>query len=224
MQLTIDIDFNQLLQDTVNSEQLKNRVSKAMEEAIVNAITDNIGYSSPFRKKIAEQIAELLPHGLDKSDITKYQQVLNDLMLASVNSINSDTLRTALEKSHQLLIENTPPTIKLSELLEVIDADQTLCRAELELSEKQYAHLYLFNNELMSYSHKYQAEIQIHCNGDGEVYSLKMDDEFITPGKPVTVITRADTLLMALYTNRTKLIIDMDADDVEYFPQCDNDD
>lgn len=232
MKLEITIDIETAINNALRPEALQPILDKHITTAIDTAIRSATGYQSQFSKALEEQIKAALPHGLHISDVAKFQQVLNAAMNRTVQSCNEGAVRVALERAVQSVMPDVPPVLKLSELLK--EARHGFHKGE---QEEFYAHyepsthgdggwLYLDENERPGSSLyarppqyradlKYSAKHRLAINGTGDVYTLRLDGTDITPASLPDVIGRFKSLLLAMYVGRTRLEIDIDADDVE---------
>ncbi|WP_423454322.1 hypothetical protein [Ottowia sp. VDI28] len=225
MDITINLDLPSILSQAVSAERVQPLLDKAIGEAIKDAINSATGYRSEFRKQIEAQLTEGLPHGLELDDMAKFQQVLNQALTSAVHGSNAAAINVALAKAVQDVMPDTPAVMKLSELLQAARdgfnrEDGGAFYALYEKSEYGGSHLYLDSNPSPGRGYgvgngKYSAHYSLDVNGDGDVYALKMQDKQITPASRPTVISRFDSILMAMYVGRTRLEVDMDPDEVE---------
>ena len=229
--MQINIDVEALLAASLTAEKLAPVLDKHIGDAIKSAISDATGYSSPFRKKLAEQVAEALPHGLALDDAVKFQHCLNQSLRSALQGFNNDAVQTALDEVARDVLPDVKPVLKLSEFM-------TIARDGLHKEEHEafYAYwepseyssgggwLYLDSDEDVgssTYSYtrgaegrKYSASYRLAVNGDGCVYTLHLNGKDITPTSRPDIISRFDATLMGMYVGRTKLELDIDADDV----------
>lgn len=225
--MQINIDIETILEASLTAEKLAPVLDKHIGEAIKSVIADVTGYSSSFRKKLAEQIAEALPHGLGVSELVKFQHCLNQALKTVIDSANNDTIQAALDAAVRQVMPDVKPVIKLSELMDI--AREDFHKAQ---EEAFYAHwepstysggggwLYLDGDENVgttslygsgSTSRKYSAKHRLAVGSDGYVYSLHLNGKDVTPSSRPNIISSFDDTLMALYVGRTKLELDMDA-------------
>lgn len=219
MELTINLDLQTLISQSVSVKRIQPLLDKAIEDAMKDAIRDATGYSSPFRKAIAQQLLDAMPHGLGIDDVAKFQNVLNDELTRAVHGENAKTIQVALAQAAQQAIPNTPASIKLSELIK--EARGSFLKEEHEAfyahwEDSQYGGggwLSLDGDEDCRSEHC--AAIRLAVTKEGEVYSLRMYGKNITPQSRPDVISRFESLLMAMYVGRTRLEIDCDEYAVE---------
>lgn len=231
MDITIKIDIEKAIAGALTPEKLAPILDKHVTEAITSAISNATGYDSDFRKTLKEQIKDAMPHGLRVDEATKFQHILNGAINAAVSGANNDAVRTAIEKSVVGSIVSAPSSIKLSEFMQLVRDG-----IHVEGGAKFYAyldsdyglhHLYLdkdpapgsstsFRGDYRSREdRKYSAAYSLAFNKEGEVYSLKLDEKVITPASLPNVIGSFDALLMSMYVGRTRLIADIDDDEIE---------
>lgn len=227
MNLNITIDLESAVAKALSPEKLAPILDKHVTEAIADAVRDVTGYRSEFREAVKKQLAELMPHGLDLSDVAKFQQVLNDSLRTAVQCANQDAVSTALERAVKDVMPDVPPVLKLSELMDAARHglgrdDHEAFYAFLDISEYGTGHLFLDGDENPgSRSHgtreskKYSARYQLAFTKEGEAYALHLDGRAVTPKSRPDVISAFDSMLMALYVGRSRLDVDMDEDDVE---------
>lgn len=225
MKIEINIDLEASVAAALAPEKLQPILDKHLTEAITSAVRDATGYNSEFQKGLKEQMKQVLPHGLGIDDVVKFQQVLNASIRNVLQGANSDAITTALNACVQEALPDVPKELKLSELLE-----EARGGFHKEKHEAFYAfwdpsehggggHLYL-DDDVMPGSRydgrggrdgvKYSAKIRIAVTEEGEVYSMRFGGQEITPASRPTVISRFDSLLMAMYVGRTRLVVDMD--------------
>lgn len=230
MNITITLDLPGIIAQACAAERLQPLIDKAISEALKSAIGDATGYNSEFRKTMAAQLAEALPHGLGADDVAKFQQVLNLTVTRHVHDANAATVQTALDKMMHDVMPDVPAVVKLSDF--VADARAGLHK---EQHEAFYAYwepsphgggwLYLDDDENPGHSGygsktrdredmKYSADYRIAVNNHGEVYALRLDGKEVTPKSRPDVVGSFEATLMAMYVGRTRLEIDCDDDDV----------
>lgn len=230
MKLEINLDLEAALASALSPEKLSPILDKHIAEAVTTAVRDATGYNSAFSKALKEQLAATLPHGLNLDDVAKFQQVLNHSLAGLVGGMNAEAVNTALRKVAAEALPEVPAVVKLSELL-------AQCRDGFHKEEHEAFYalweqntygggwLYLHSDPSPSstmYSRtrdreasKYDARYQLAVSDKGEVYALKLDGRQITPASRPDVIGHFDAILMSMYVGRTRLEVDMDADDVE---------
>lgn len=230
MNITITLDLPGIIAQACAAERLQPLIDKAISEALKSAIDDATGYRSEFRKAMAAQLAEALPHGLGADDVAKFQQVLNLAVTRHVHDANAATVQTALDKMMRDVMPDVPAVVKLSgfmkEAREGLHKEQhEAFYAYWEPSPYGGGHLYLDDDERPGCGGygsqtrdrkdmKYSADYRIAVNKDGEVYALRLDGKDVTPKSRPDVIGSFEATLMAMYVGRTRLEIDCDDDDV----------
>lgn len=226
MEIKIDLDLPALISNAVSAEKIQPLLDKAISDAIKDAINDATSYHSPFRKELATQLKEAMPHGLAIDDIAKFQHVLNSALTSAVHGENAKAIQAALAAVAQKCTPGVPESIKLTELLKEA-RDDFHCEqheafyAEFEPSDHGGGWLGLDSNENCCSRHF--AEIHLGFNKDGTIYSLRMDGKDITPRSQPDVISRFDSLLLGMYVGRIRLELDCDENDVRYAAQAQDD-
>lgn len=222
MEFTFNLDIKAIFEQATAPERIQPMLDEAITKALKEAIRDATGYSSDFSKRLKEQMAGALPHGLGVDDVAKFQHVLNAEVTKAVAGVNAETVRTAMAKAVGDVLPDVPQRVKLSELLKLArdgfhKEDHEAFFAELE--ESDYGGWYLALDEDEHCRGRFLANFQLSINEHGEVFAMKFDKEDLTPSKRPTVITRFESVLICLYTGRTALDIDMSPDQVEYAAQ-----
>lgn len=230
MEITLSLDLPGIITQACAAERLQPLIDKAIGEALKSAIDDATGYRSEFRKTMAAQLAEALPHGLGADDVAKFQQVLNMAVTRHVHDANAATVQTAIDKMVRDVMPDVPAVVKLSDFVK--DARAGLHKepheafyAYWEPSHYGGGHLYLDYDEHPGSGGyrsktsdredaKYSADYRIAVNKDGEVYALRLDGKDITPKSRPDVVGSFAATLMAMYVGRTKLDVDIDDDEV----------
>ncbi|NYT68766.1 hypothetical protein [Pusillimonas noertemannii] len=233
MEIKINLDLSAAVSNALAPENLAPILNKHVTEAITNAIRTATGYRSEFSEALEAQFKEHMPHGLGLDDVVKFQHVLNEALKGAVHGANFETVNAALAEAAKSALPEVPAMVSMSELLKMARESLTYEEGEAfyalyEESDHGYRHLYLDRNPKVGSasfgiytreSNKYSADIALSFNKEGEVYSLKFRDGHVTPSSRPTVISRFDSILMAMYVGRTRLTVDMDADEVEYAAQ-----
>lgn len=231
MKLEIHLDLEAALAGALAPGKLGPILDKHIAEAVTTAVREATGYNSAFSKALKEQLAGAMPHGLNLDDVAKFQQVLNHSLAQLVGGMNADAVNTALRKVAAEVLPEVPAVVKLSELLK--EAREGFHKEEHEAFYALWepatygggGWLYLHGDPQPSSSltfsgrsregSKYDARYQLAVNDKGEVYALKLDGRQVTPAARPDVIGHFDSILMSMYVGRTRLEVDMDADDVE---------
>lgn len=218
MKLEINLDIKSAIDTALSPEKLNPILQKAINEAITRAIDDATGYRSEFRKTLEDQIKTAMPHGLALDDLAKFQHVLNNAMSKVVDAANNETVKTAMEKAVKSVMPDVPTRIKMSDLVKAARDG-----FHKEQHEAFYAHyresdwgggwLSLDDNEDCRSEHS--AEIHLSINEKGEVYSLKMNGDHVTPTSMPNAIGHLESLVLSMYVGRTTIEMDIDADDIE---------
>lgn len=231
MDITIKIDIEKAIAGALAPEKLAPILDKHVTEAITSAISNATGYNSDFRKALSEQLKDAMPHGLALDDVAKFQHILNQAMQSAVSGSNLSLVQTALSQAVMDTLPTLPATVTMTELLAMARDD--FCKEDGEafyayLEESEIGggggFLYLdsdatpgkghFGREKTRAEAKYSAQNALHFNKDGDVYALKLDGVQIKPASLPTVISRFDTVLMSMYVGRTRLIADLDDDEI----------
>lgn len=228
MKLEINLDFEAAIAAALSPEKLGPILDKHIVAAVSSAVQDVTGYRSPFAEALKAQMAAALPHGLSIDDVAKFQHVLNQTITSLAQGMNAEAVNAALRKAAASTMPDVPSVMKLSEFLE-----EARDGFHKEKHDAFYAlwepsdyggggHLYLDSDadfgessRYGSTKSKYSAERQLAVNEAGEVYTLKLDGRAVTPASRPDVITRFDSILMCMYVGRTRLELDIDADEVE---------
>jgi hypothetical protein len=225
--MQINIDIEPIVASSLTAEKLVPVLDKHISEAIKSAISDATGYSSQFQKALKVQLAEALPHGLGGDDLVKFQHYLNHALKKVLDGANNDTIQAALDAAVRQAMPDVKPVIKLSEFIDI--ARYGFYK---EKHDAFYAYwepcehggggwLYLDEDEnpgsrrySIADDKKYSAKHRLAVSKDGSVYALRLDAKDITPSSRPDIIGTLDTVLMAMYVGRTRLELDIDADDV----------
>ncbi len=229
MDLIISIDLEKAISSALAPDKLAPILDKHINEAISSAVREATDYNSEFRKGIKEQMKAALPHGLGIDDMVKFQHVLNASLRSVLQGANEDTITAALKQCVEEVMPDVPAELKLSKLLEEAREGFGKERHEpfyafWEPTDYGGGRLYLDREERPSKGYgghgsresvKYNAEFNLAVNSEGEVYAMRLCGQDLTPSSRPMVITRFESILMAMYVGRTRLIVDMDDDDVE---------
>lgn len=223
LNLSIDIDLESVLAKALSAEKLEPIINKYLAEAVTSAVESATGYRSEFRKKLAEQLISVLPHGLESGDVVKFQHILNKAMTDVVNCKNQDAVTLALEHAVKRVMPDSPTAVKMSELLK-----EARSYFGTEPTESFFAYyetdpsgegwLYLDSDLTAGYGNditavKYRAKYQLAFNSTGRVDSLQLDNVEVSNSYPA-VVSMFETTLMAMYVGRTTLEVDMTPEEV----------
>lgn len=227
MEIKINLDLQEMISNACSAEKLQPIISKAITETVKDAIESATGYRSAFRETLKTQFAEAMPHGLNVSDVVKFQQLMNSAMNDLVLAANNNTIKTAMDAAVEKAFPNLPARIKLSELMKEARSGLHVEEGERFFAcydEGNYGCGHLFLDASDSCRSKHDASIRLSFSKDsGSVYRLKLEGENITPSSRPTVIDRFDSLLMALYVGRSTLEVDIDSDEVESLSDAQDD-
>lgn len=232
MKLEINLDLEAALASALAPEKLAPILDKHIAEAVTSAVRDATGYNSAFSKALKEQLAEAMPHGLKLDDVAKFQQVLNHSLAGLVGGMNADAVNTALRKVAAEALPEVPAVVKLSELLkearegfhkEEHEAFYALWEPDRHGGTGGWLYLHsdrspgttIYSSSRSRESSKYDARYQLAVSSSGDVYALQLDGRQVTPAARPDVIGHFDSILMSMYVGRTRLEVDMDADEVE---------
>jgi len=220
MKIEIDLDLPSIVSQAVSTERLQPLIDKAIGEALKSAIENATGYRSEFRKAMEEQLAAAMPHGLHLDDVAKFQHLANAAFSDLVAKFNQEAVAAIFEKTRAIPLPDVPKVIKLSELLKdardglhVYD-DARGFFAELRQSEHSPGTHYLSLDGDANAS-RYRAAYELAIDENGNVYSLKIQGNRITPSFMPDVIGSFDGALLSMYVGRTRLEIDVDEYDIE---------
>lgn len=232
MEIKLELDLPSIIAKAVSAERIQPIVEKAISDVVKSAIDEATGYRSDFRKRVTEQLTAVLPHGLALDDVAKFQHVLNDAMRKFVHDANNAAVVTAIDQAVKSVMPDVPAVIKMSELIDMAresfgKSEQEAFYAHFHSSSSGGGWLYLDsdpnpgrNSTYTSSSRpredrKYDATYCFAFTDDGQVYSLKMKNQVVTPATRPNIITPFDATLMAMYVGRTSIEADMDDADVE---------
>lgn len=223
--MKIEIDLSAAIAAALAPEKLQPVLEKALNGAVADAINSATGYNSAFRKTLCDQLTEALPHGLDADETVKFQHVLNAAMNSALRDFNGATVQTAINRVLSDAMPDVPARLKLSELLELaregfLKEQHEAFFAALESQSHGYYTLALDSDEDHSRSGMHRAAVFMQINGEGEVFALRQRGEDMTPSSKPTVIGQFDAALVALYVGRTRLDMDIDADEVKSLAQA----
>lgn len=220
MEIMIDLDLPAIIGAAVSAERMQPIIDKAVAEAVKDAIGEATGYRSAFRAELKRQLSEAMPHGLSIDDCAKFQHMLNQAVSEAVGGSNAQAMQAAMRTAIKAVIPDVPERIKLSEFMEAARSgfhkdDHEAFYAHMEMSEySSGGWLSLDDDE--NCRDKYRAKMRLAFNGEGDVYSLRLDGRDITPKSLPNAVGNFDGLLLSMYVGRTSLELDIDADDVEY--------
>jgi hypothetical protein len=217
MEITLSLDLSGMLSDVLAPDRLRPIVDKAIMKAVESAIDQATGYNSKFRKDLALQLGDALPHGLSVASTAKFQHVLNTAVASAVGHFNADTVAAALHESVRSILPEIQKDINLSDLMKEA-RESSLGGAGSFFAEMEHygnGGVVIFLDHKKTHSSRYSSEIILQADDSGNVYSLRLNSKTVQPLSLPSAIGRFESLLLALYTGRSRLVIDMDEDEVQ---------
>lgn len=226
MEIKLNLDVNEIISSAVSTDIVKPIIEKAIKSVIENAICSATGHNSAFRKGIEQQIKEAMPCSIQIDDVAKFHQVALAELNQAVHGANSEIIKDLFKETFSRMIPNVPAQVKLSDLIKSA-RNNFYNGAEgfyacLEEDSKYGGGWFSLDNDPDCRS-DYLAKIRLGFNKDGDVFSLRLDNENITPNSRPDIISKFDATLLSMYVGKTSLIIDINADEVEELAQSQED-
>jgi hypothetical protein len=166
-------------------------IEKAIEaqinKTITEAVSEHLRSYSDFGKQLNAAVKTALAVDMDHLSLPRYNDLIVKLVRASVAANVDQTLAARVQGQIEELLQPAPAEIKLSKLIEDFIKhaaennydDHEFISLHVERSTgitEGYVGIYLDKAPRKS---KYSCAIQIDCNREGEIYSLKIDEKEI---------------------------------------------
>lgn len=112
--LILDTLVQQVIQERINSGDVRKQIEKAATKAIDDAIDSAFGYSSPFRKSMEASIKEVLPV-TNPTDLSAFAHAVREVITAKLGSVADETAAKHVGELIESLLPDDP-IITLGEL------------------------------------------------------------------------------------------------------------
>lgn len=207
----------------VASGAIEAAIQEQIGKAVTGAIKDQIsGYNSDFSKKINERVKALIDVNLDEIDLPSYRQLIADIIKKRVGAVMTTEFTEKLDKDIGELLQPAPAEITLENLLEEFKASKKGAHNAYELSGNRFTLIIERNERLDGYmdvyldeephKEKYSCDIHFRIKDAGEVWGLKLNGDDLKSKIFVGPMFNFEKRLFQMYTAKTRLIIEADAD------------
>ena len=204
--------------------------SGAIEEAIHNqigaavtaSINEHLRDYSDFGKALKAKIGTLIEVDLDTIDLPSYRQLVGDIIKKRVGAVMTTEFTEKLDKDISELLQPAPAEITLENLLEEFKASKKDAHNAYELSGNRFTLIIERNERLDGYmdvyldeephKEKYSCDIHFRIKDAGEVWGLKLNGDDLKSKIFVGPMFNFEKRLFQMYTAKTRLIIEADAD------------
>ena len=204
--------------------------SGAIEEAIHNqigaavtaSINEHLRDYSDFGKALKAKIGTLIEVDLDTIDLPSYRQLVGDIIKKRVGAVMTTEFTEKLDKDISELLQPAPAEITLENLLEEFKASKKDAHNAYELSGNRFTLIIERNERLDGYmdvyldeephKEKYSCDIHFRIKDAGEVWGLKLNGDDLKNKIFVGPMFNFEKRLFQMYTAKTRLIIEADAD------------
>ena len=221
----------------VASGAIEEAIHKQIGVAVTAGISEHLRDYSAFGKALKEKIGTLIEIDLDKIDLPSYRQLAGDIIKKRVGAVMSAEFTEKLDKDIAELLAPAPATITLQELLdEFIESKKDAWNAHQLRGEKFTLNINRSENcdgyvdvsidEDPNQGRHSLCTIHLRIAGDGEVWALSLGGADIKNKIFVGPLFNFEKRLFQMYTAKTRLIIDADAEAGDFnctFPYSDND-
>jgi hypothetical protein len=221
----------------VASGAIEEAIHKQIGAAVTAGINEHLRDYSDFGKALKEKIGTLIEIDLDTIDLPSYRQLVGDIIKKRVGAVMSTEFTEKLDKDIAELLAPAPATITLQELLdEFIESKKDAWNAHqlrgekftlnINRSDRHDGYIDISIDEDPDQERHTSCAIHLRIRGDGEVWGLSLGGADIKNKIFAGPLFNFEKRLFQMYTAKTRLIIDAnaDADDFETtFPYNDND-
>lgn len=205
---------------------IEKQIEEQLSKSIAGIVKSQLESYSEFGKALNEHVKKALQVDFSGLGLPGYNDMILKIVRRQVDAGLADVLSTQVEGQLTKLLKPAPAEIKLSELIkEFIEQSADDCPCDnpnsislhIEKSDRGYRRIYLDKDEGKS---MYACAIHIAITGEGEVYSLKINE--FDPKKTLFVgpIYGFERRLFQMHAAGTKLIVDGDDEDSfdTYYP------
>jgi len=221
----------------VASGAIEEAIHKQIGAAVTAGINEHLRDYSDFGKTLKAKIGTLIEIDLDTIDLPSYRQLVGDIIKKRVGAVMSTEFTEKLDKDIAELLEPVPASITLQALLdEFIESKKDAWNAHelrgekftlnINRSENCDGYLDVSIDEDPNQARHSSCAIHLRIRGDGEVWALSLGGTDIKNKIFVGPLFNFEKRLFQMYTAKTRLIIDADADVDDFdttFPYNDND-
>lgn len=220
----------------VASGTIEAAIQEQIGKSIASAIKDQIGgYNSEFSKKINERVKSLIDVNLDEIDLPSYRQLIADIIKQRVGAVMSKEFTEQLDKDISELLQPAPAEITLEQLLEEFtkyhidyygrdDLRGNKFTLAIEWSDRNDGYVDVFiDKDANTSNHICDIHLRIR---NGEIWGLKLNGDDFKRNIFAGPLFNFEKWLFQMYTAKTRLIIDANADAGDFdttFPYNDND-
>ena len=206
----------------VASGAIEEAINKSIASAVNSAINEQLRDYSDFGKALKAKVATLVEINLDEIDIPSYRQLVGDIVKKRVGAVMSAEFTEKLDKDIAELLAPAPAEITLENLLEEFKASKKDAHNAYELSGNRFTLIIERNERLDGYmdvyldeepqKEKYSCDIHFRIKDAGEVWGLKLNGDDLKNKIFVGPMFNFEKRLFQMYTAKTRLIIEADAD------------
>lgn len=209
------------IDDMADSGAIEQLVSKAIENAVAEAVKDAFGRYGDFTKTIEKGIKETVKVDLRDLGIPGYNDLVTKILRQKLGTFFEETSTQAIEREMQELLADFPKTITVSELA-------TKFREHVEENEDGSGHftfivkpsdsnddyfdLYLDDEDDMAWI---KCQYHIRCNKEG-VWALQINDEKVERKLFIGPCFGFERFLFHAYTNKVIVVLDTEEPETWY--------
>lgn len=233
MQINLNIEeiVTQSISAALAPERLQAIIEKQVGEVADKAIKDVFSSYGDFSKTVSTAIKTLIPHELSLDGAARWNHAIGQHIAQRLQTVNDERIAQALNPMLDKLLATPPAEVKVSELVakaveywgekygERRDGHPTILIEKSLGGLDGYWSLHLDEEEDKS---PYSCAIHLRVTGNGDVYSLHVNERDIKTMKFAGPFFNFEAYLFQLYTGGSKLVLDkQDFSDV-YYPGNDD--
>lgn len=233
MQINLNIEetIAQAIRAALSPERLQAVIEKQVGEVADKAIKSAFDTYGDFSKTVQTAIKTLVPHELSLDGAANWNHAIGQHIALRLKAVNDERIAHALNPMLDKLLATPPAELKVSELVSKAveywgekygkrrDGAPTITIEKHSGSTGGYWSLHMDEEEGRSL---YACQIQLAVNKDGEVYSLKVNEQDIKTTNYAGPFFNFEAYLFQLYTGGTKLVLDEDDFSHVYYPGNDD--
>lgn len=218
----ISIISQEALAKLFESGKVHEMIERQLESTVADIIKDTLKNYSEFGKQLRAAIESRLPTKFDDLGMSEYNHFVAKAVRAKLSALENQQWRIEIENMLDEMLRVVGPELKLSALAVTVrdhfqghnyNRNDSFTFLIEESGHRDGYYRVYFDEEPDKV--QYRCEYQLAVTKDGEVYGCKINDSDPKKSLFVGPFYGLERLLMQLYHGNTKLIRDIDADDVD---------
>lgn len=245
MNINVQEIVNAKLKEMEEGKVLETLITTTVEKAVTKAVTDAIdGYS--IKRILEKKIEDDVKAGVEQVGFMAYNTVVAEQVNSLINSVIKDDLAIKISGVFERVMLNKREEIKLSEIIEEYckqyedmdfedlqkledghffvnwvetDEDSNFSRIELTfaLEPQKMSKTYIYTHSQGSKDMKLEMCLSKYRKDDYTISSVKFEDKDLKDLSVLRKMSDFEALIANLCLNDTKIIVDVDEDDIDTY-------